>query len=191
MPRGLYEANAHWEPRVGAIYRVTNNLTLRGGYGIYYNLFTGNRDASEINVPLWTVYQQTFGVNTLQNWKTVWAGGPSGASNFSVYSPLVKTQPAETQEWNFSMQLGLPRDTALTLSYIGTDVSSLPTWREYNAPTVGFHQSLQDDRPNPLFNNITLTANQGRNWYNGLQAKLERRYENGLAFMRHTHGRRP
>jgi hypothetical protein len=181
-PRGLYEANGHWEPRLGAIYRFTNNLVLRGGFGIYYNLFTGNRDASEINIPLWTVYQQTFGLNTLQKWETVWAGGPSGASNFSVYSPLVNTQPAQTKEWNISLQFGLPHQTALTLSYIGTNASSLPTWKEYNAPTVGFHQNLQAARPNPLFNNITLTANQGRNWYNGLQAKLERRYENGLAF---------
>lgn len=181
-PRGLYEANGHLEPRIGAIYRFTSNLVLRGGYGVYYNLFTGNRDASEINVPLWTVYLQSFGPNTLQKWEKVWAAGPNGASNFSVYSPLVDTKPGQTQEWNVSLQLGLPHSSALTLSYVGTKASSLPTWKEYNAATVGFHKDVQADRPNPLFSNITLTANEGRNWYNGLQTKLERRYENGLAF---------
>jgi hypothetical protein len=182
-PRGLYEANGHWEPRIGVTYRpFGSNIVLRGAYGIYYNLFTGNRDASEINVPLWTVYSQNYSLNTLQKWETVWAAGPHGASLFSVYSPLVNTRPAETQEWNVSIQTGLPASTAFTLSYIGTRATDLGTWKEFNAASVGFHQNLQADRPNPLFANITLTANEGRNWYNGLQAKLERRYENGLAF---------
>ena len=182
-PRGLYDANGHWEPRVGVTYRpFGDKLVLRGAYGIYYNLFTGNRDASEINVPLWTVYSQSFGLNTMQKWETVWAAGPNGASLFSVYSPLVNTQPAKTQEWNVAAEVGLPSHAALTLSYIGTNASNLGTWKEFNAAAVGFHQNIQNDRPNPIFSNITLTANEGKNWYNGLQAKVERRYENGLAF---------
>lgn len=182
VPRGLYDANGHWEPRLGAIYRLTDKVVLRGGYGVYYNSFTGNRGASVINIPLWTEYGLSFGKNTLQDWKTVWAAGPHGASNFSVYSPLVNTEPSKTREWNATLQLGLPGSSALTLSYVGTHVTSLGTWKEYNAAPVGFHQNIQADRPNPRFSNITLTANEGRNWYNGLQSRIERRYHNGLAF---------
>jgi hypothetical protein len=182
-PRGLYEANGQWEPRVGVTFRpFKSDFVLRGGYGIYYNIFTGNRDASEINMPLWTVYSQNYSLNTLQKWETVWAAGPNGASLFSVYSPLVNTQPTKTQEWNVSLQTALPFSSALTLSYVGTNVSNESSWTQLNAATVGFHSNLQNDLPNPLYSNITVTANQGKNWYNGLQAKWERRYENGLAF---------
>lgn len=182
-PHGLYEANGNWEPRIGATYRLFGSrVVLRGAYGIYYNLFTGNRDASEINMPLWTVYSQSFGLNTLQQWESVWAGGPSGTSPFSIYSPLVNTSPTKTQEWNVAAEIGLPANAAFTVTYVGTNASQLGTWKEYNAPPVGFNQNIQADRPNPRFSNITLTANEGRNWFNGLQTKLERRFEHGLAF---------
>jgi hypothetical protein len=183
-PRGLYEPNGNWSPRLGITYRPFENrdLVLRAGFGTYYNIFTGNRGASEINMPTWTVYGQNFSAATLQPWENVWAAGPNTASNFAVYSPLVNIKPAKTEEWNVSVQAPLPFKTSLTVSYVGTLVPNEISGQERNVATVGFHSNLQADLPFPLFSTIHTYANQGRFWYNGLQTYVEHRFSGGLAF---------
>ena len=183
-PRGLYEANGHWAPRLGMTYRpfAKKDFVVRAGYGLYYNIFTGNRGASEVNVPTWTVYGQTFGTGTLQDWETVWAGTLAAPNSFDVYSPLVDIKPTRTAQWNVSVQTAMPLKTVLTVSYVGTRVPNEIAGIENNIPTVGFHADLQADRPYPRFGIVHTIANLGENWYHGLQTKAERRFDNGLAF---------
>ncbi|HWR13569.1 MAG TPA: TonB-dependent receptor [Terriglobales bacterium] len=183
-PRGLYRANGNWAPRLGITYRPfsSKDIVLRGGYGIYYNIFTGNRGASLVNLPVWTVYGQTFGASTLQSWETAWAAGPSGAKNFNVYSPLVDIKPTRTHQWNVSVQTALPAKTSLTLSYVGTRVPNEISAFSRNVPTVGFHANIAADRPYPAFNIINTFQNMGEFWYNGLQTYVERRFDSGLSF---------
>jgi len=183
-PRGLYDANGNWSPRLGVTYRpfMNKDLVVRAGFGTYYNIFTGNRGASEINMPTWTVYGQSYSAATLQPWETVWAAGPNAASNFAVYSPLVNIKPAKTEEWNVSVQAPLPGKTSLTVSYVGTLVPNEISGQDRNVATVGFHSNLQADLPFPLFSTIHTYANQGRFWYNGLQTYVEHRFSGGLAF---------
>jgi hypothetical protein len=183
-PRGLYDPNGNWSPRLGMTYRpfADRDLVLRAGFGTYYNIFTGNRGASEINMPTWTEYSQSFGSSTLQPWETVWAAGPNAASNFAVYSPIVDIRPAKTEEWNVSVQTPLFSKTALTVSYVGTLVPNEISGQDRNVATVGFHSNLQADLPFPLFSTIHTYDNQGRFWYNGLQTYLEHRFNGGLAF---------
>jgi hypothetical protein len=182
-PHGLYRANGTWEPRLGVVYRPFRNadIIVRGGYGLYTNTFTGNAGASQINVPLWSLYSQSFSKTSLNNWQDVWASGPQGVGPFGVTSSSVDVKPARTREWNISIQSGLPFKSALTISYVGTSVHE-PSGRQYNAPSVGFHSNLQNDRPHPHFGSIYVLVNEGKYWYNGLQTKWERRYENGLSF---------
>ena len=183
-PRGLYEPNGHWQPRLGLTYRPFGgrDLVLRAGYGTYYNIFTGNRGASEINMPTWTVYSQNFSSAQLSNWRNVWAAGPNQASNFAVYSPLVDIKPAETREFNVSVQAPIFSKTALTISYVGTQVPNEISGQERNVATVGPHTNLQADLPFPKFAGIHTYGNQGRFWYNGLQTYVERRFSNGLSY---------
>jgi len=183
-PNGLYEPNGHWQPRLGVTYRPFDgrDLVLRAGYGTYYNIFTGNRGASEINMPTWTVYSQNFSASSLNKWENVWAAGPNAASNFAVYSPLVDIKPAETREFNVSVQVPILSKTSLTISYIGTQVPNEISGQERNVATVGHHDNLQADLPFPKFAGIHTFGNQGRFWYNGLQAYVERRFSNGLSY---------
>ena len=183
-PRGLYEANGHWAPRIGVTYRpfARKDLVVRAGYGIYYNIFTGNRGASEVNVPTWTVFGQVFGTGTLQPWETAWAGNLTAPSSFDVYSPLVDIKPARTEQWNVSVQSVMPWKTSLTVSYVGTRVPNEIAGIENNIPTVGFHSNIQADRPYQRFGTIHTFDNLGENWYHGLQTKAERRFDNGLSF---------
>lgn len=183
-PSGLYEPNGHWQPRLGLTYRPFGgrDLVLRAGYGTYYNIFTGNRGASEINMPTWTVYGKSFSSTSLNKWENIWAGGPGAASGFAVYSPLVDIKPAETREFNVSVQVPIFSKTALTISYVGTQVPNEISGQERNVATVGHHDNLQADLPFPAFSGIHTFGNQGRFWYNGLQAYAERRFSNGLSY---------
>jgi len=81
-----------------------------------------------------------------------------------------------------TVQTALPWKSALTLSYVGTKVDREVSYMPYNAPTVGPHTNLQADRPNPLISSVQRLENFGRNWYNALQAKAERRFADGLSF---------
>lgn len=183
-PNGLYEPNGNWQPRLGVTYRPFggNDIVLRAGYGTYYNNFTGNRGASLINMPTWTVYNQNFSAASLNKWENVWAAGPNTASNFAVYSPLVDIKPAETREFNVSAQVPVFAKTALTISYVATRVPNEISGQERNVATVGFHANLQADQPFPRFSSIHTYGNQGRFWYNGLQVYVERRFTGGLAY---------
>ncbi len=184
-PDGLYQPNGNWAPRVGVAYRpwAQKGFVVRGGYGIYYNSFTGNRGGSATgNVPFWTIESQTIGLTTLQNWQTMWPANPSAFTAFQVYAPAYNIRPARTHEWNVSLQTALPFKSALTVSYVGTLVGNEVGADQYNEATIGPHKNLQADRPHPAYYGVQVYHNFGRNWYNGLQTKIERRFDAGLAF---------
>lgn len=183
-PRGLYQPNGNWAPRLGVVYRPFGgrDIVVRGGYGIYYNSYTGNRGGSTINVPHWSLESKAISPNTLQNWQTLWPADPTSFSAFQIYAPLYNIRPARTHEWNVSLQTALPFRTALTLSYVGTRVGNEVGASQYNTPSIGFHTNLQADRPFPAYSGIQIYQNLGKTWYHALQTKLERRFADGLSF---------
>lgn len=183
-PRGLYFANGHWAPRLGITFHPfkQRDIVVRGGYGVFYNSFTGNRGASVVNVPHWAEEVDTVAVGTLQDWRTLFSPAPLVTSGFFVNTPLATIKPATTHEWNVSVQAGLPGKTALTVSYIGTRIPNEIGAREFNTALPGPNPNGDADRPHPQFNMIEAYDNLGTAWYNGLQTKLERRFTTGLAF---------
>jgi hypothetical protein len=99
------------------------------------------------------------------------------------------------QEWTFTMERELMKDTALHLTYIGNHGSNLEQrWRwndaesefNYQARTGLIRPSLPDlRRVNPNWDSGCCNAPIKHNGYsntNTLQAELERRYSKGLAF---------
>jgi len=185
-PDHLWEGNGNWAPRVGVVYRpfANRNLVVRGAYGLFYNTMTGNRSASAAaNLPFWGVESISFGLSQLQPWETVWSADPNAFGVFSIgESQDPRIRPARTHEWNATIQTALPFQTALTVSYVGTKVDREVILVPYNVPLVGPHANLQADRPNPLIGSVARLENAGRNWYNGLQTKIERRFAAGIAY---------
>ncbi len=183
---GLMEGTGNWAPRVGVVYRPfpQHQIVFRAAYGLFYNSFTGNRSASSAaNLPFWGVESLGFGLSELQPWETVWSADPNAFGIFSIGEAVdPRLKAARTQEWNFTVQTALPWKSALTVSYVGTNVDREVIFFPYNAPTVGPHTNLQADRPNPLIGSVQRLDNYGRNWYNALQVKAERRFADGISF---------
>jgi len=98
-------------------------------------------------------------------------------------APAWNIDEARTQEWNVSLQFGLPFKSALEVSYVGVRMSNQVTMRPYNEVAPGAYTNLQAAKPYPAFGEINVLENLGKSWYNGLQMKLERRFSEGFSFM--------
>lgn len=183
---GLWHGNGNWAPRIGLVYRPFDKrpFVIRGAYGLFYNTITGNRSASAAaNLPFWGVEALSYGLTQLQPWETAWSTDPNTFGIFSIgesQDPRIKA--ARTQEWNLTLQTELPFQTAFTLTYAGTSVDREVMLVPYNTPVVGAHSNLQADRPIPTIGSIQRLENYGKNWYHGLQTKLERRFGSGVAY---------
>jgi hypothetical protein len=195
--RGLVHPDYHdFGPRLGLAYSIDPKTVLRSGYGISYTFFNRPGSAQEgINAP-----QALFGVLS----QTMPAGGPVPAtflttmnsfsdniaspSSFNpalsnvVYTPPDSKWP-RIQNWFFSMQRQLPKDTLFELSYNGNHSTRLPIIADYNqaAPNPAGQTLAYTARvPIPSFGPITWLDPAGDNHYNGLSARLEHRFTRGL-----------
>jgi hypothetical protein len=183
-PRGLFQPNGHWSPRLGVTFRPFSRreLVLRAGYATFHNNFQGNIGGSVINPPHWAEEVKSISDLTLQRWETLFDAAPVITGGYALYAPYAHAEAPRTEEWNISVQAGLPLKTSLTVAYVGDRVPNQQSAEELNAAAVGPHTDIDADRPQPRFSDIVLYANRGRSWYNGLQTKLDRRFTNGLAF---------
>lgn len=184
-PHGLFQPTGFLSPRFGAAWRVrgTNDLVVRGAYGIFTNSFPANRSASAIiGPPYWTWETQVFGASTLQPWETAWPADPRSFIAPQVIAPVVDLKPQKTHQWNVSIQKTLPFSSALTLSYVGNRITDAMTGYLYNEVTPGSYPNLQAARPYPLLGTGYVYLNQGSTWYNAAQVKLERRFMKGFSY---------
>jgi hypothetical protein len=186
VPDGLFKARGRFSPRLGVTWRpdAIKDFVVRGGYGIYYNSFTGNRSASSIvGLPYWTWESLAFSPLEPERWETAWPTDPQSFIQPSVgEAPAWNVEPATTHEWNISVQKGLPFDAAVTVSYIGARLRDQVSLFPYNEVPPGAYSDLQAAKPYTAFGQINVLENRGNSDYNALQIKVERRFAGGLSF---------
>jgi hypothetical protein len=84
------------------------------------------------------------------------------------------------------VQREIVKDTVLELTYSGNHSSRLPVLGDYNqalANQPGQSLGIQPRRPNQSFGSITWVDPAGIASYNGLSARLEHKFSNGLYFL--------
>lgn len=185
VPHGLFQANGFWSPRLGVAWRVrgTNDLVVRGGYGIFASSFPANRSASAIiGPPYWTWESQVFAASSLQRWETAWPNDPRSFIAPQVIAPVVDLGTQKTHEWNISVQKALPFNSAVTVSYVANKSVDAITGVRYNDVPPGRYTNLQDARPYPRLGDGYVYLNQGNTWYNSAQVKVERRFVSGFSY---------
>ena len=187
----------NFAPRIGAAYQLNSKTVLRGGYGFGWNYW--NRMASaeflNTNAPFVTRFSTpntpaslpaTCTANNYVNcFRTREQGYPvNPVSNVILY--IDKDTPwGYVQNWHFTIQRTLFKNTLLDLAYVGNRADHLPVLGDFNQArpitqaelnsgltTIG---TLLARRPYQGFNNITAVVPTAFSNYNSFQLKFEHR----------------
>jgi len=141
--RGLVRTDKNnLAPRLGFALRVTDKTSVRGGWGLYYptSAAQGIRDPIATN-PFNQAVRKTGATVALDGWPGFSHGfsplsGGSVTSGFegcrrSMQCPWTCSKP-RMQQYNFTFERELARDTSLRLSYLGSTIKGLIAGTDLN-----------------------------------------------------------
>ncbi len=183
-------------PRVGVVVKLDEKTNLRGGWGIFYNLFdrVGSEDQLALNVPglVNKSVTQTSGAPVM----ILNQGFPAGFLNAPNLNPAagqltgVRLRAVDQndpntmiQQASFGIQRELPASLVLSADFVVTRGSNLATLVNLNQPlpTAAGNNAL-GPLPYPNFGFIEWRADNGKSDYKGVDLGLERRFARGYAF---------
>jgi hypothetical protein len=190
---GISISKHQFAPRVGIAYRPTTTLVLRAGYGITIDPYSLGRPF-KYNYP--DLLIQTYdGPNSYQPFGTLEQGIPAavipdlGNGLVPLPNQYVTTtinqqsfKRGYIQSWNFTVQKELPANLVAQAGYVATRSTDQLGYLDLNAGQVpGLGIAGQ-----PLYQKFGRTAAttyitpMGTDQYNSLQAKLDRRFAQGV-----------
>jgi carboxypeptidase family protein/TonB-dependent receptor-like protein len=196
--RGLVKPDRNnFAPRLGFVYKLDDRTLVRGGYGIFYNLFdrVGSEDQLSLNVPGLinnaVTSSATAPLFLLRN------GFPSGFLNPPNLDPAagdlkrirlraVANDAPKTslQQASFGFQRELFRNIVLSADGVWTKGSNLATLVNLNQPLPNAAgNNALGPVPYPNFGTfIEWRADNGKSEYKGIDFGLEKRFSNGYGF---------
>lgn len=207
--RSLMNPDRHeFAPRIGFAYQLRPTLVVRGGFGFFYggqeNIGLGLNLYNNPPFFLSSYYQPTpnqcynttaTGVVCPTNGQTLETGfGAAATSNAALgadaqlptlYQQDQNAASSYTEAFNLSVQHEFTPTISYSLGYQGNVSRHLRVSYGANQypgviPAEGNSQLYQ---PFYDFGNIIRVTNEGIANYNSLQAKIEKRYSNGLSFL--------
>ncbi len=201
--------NLNFAPRLGFAFSVDPKTVLRGAYGISYQQFLRAATANELaqNAPFnvdnvitqYAPYSKTspqkvcssLSAAPLSCFQPTQAGYVNNFLSTANSSPLSSTttyDPARTpttyvESYQFSVQRELTSHMYLDLAYVGNHGVHEQILADYNEAlpnAANGTASLQSRRPIAAYSAIQESFNEGPSLYNAFEAKLEKRYSNGV-----------
>jgi hypothetical protein len=192
-------------PRVGAAFSLDNKTVLRGGFGISYSHW--NRTGSSyltLNAPygITTLEYVYPGLSTYSNTQSgftpAFVSSLLSTTNYNPQITALQYMPADSPDtqvrsWFFSVQRDMGRGLLVDLAYVGNSGIHEVFFNDINqanpqataggsAPLTCTPVATCGERvfQYPGFGSIIGTLPWGSSSYNGLQAKVEQRFTNGL-----------
>jgi len=197
IENGLYRNRGiHFAPRFGFAYDLKGdqNIVVRGGGGMFYDRPQGNVVFDLLGNPPTTLSPTFFfgQMQTLNTGQVLLAPPALVAYDHEGKSPT-------SYAFNLGVQVKLPMDSVLDVSYVGTLGSHLLQRRNINAPVYGAaYQGANQDptlaanttganalpvdflRPYQGFGNISYIEPASSSNYHSMQTSLNRRFKKGL-----------
>jgi outer membrane receptor protein involved in Fe transport len=173
-PRGqrLFETTYNnLAPRIGVAYHPFRNsgreLTVRGGFGVFYDLGNGSAGEAFTRYPFATrivlvpgaVYPLSPALAALPSFD------PPPPFSINGYDPQLKLP--YTLQWNTTFEYLLGANQVLSASYVGAAGRRLLRTQVMS-------------NPNPTFTSVVFTNNGATSDYHAMQLQLERRLSRGL-----------
>lgn len=199
VPNGIYDnRGVQYGPRFGLTYDPTGNqqFIVRGGGGVFYDRAQGNTVFDLItNPPTTQVVQFTYGRLQDVNPNNVLLAPPA------LVAFAADGKVPTTYAYNIGVQIKLPLEAALDVSYVGSQARNQLQRRNINAPAYGAAYLAQNQdptstadaalpgaralptdflRPYPGYGDISLIEPVASSNYNSLQVALNRRFKDGL-----------
>jgi hypothetical protein len=198
IPEGVYDnRGVHFAPRFGFAFDVLGeqSLVIRGGVGIFYDRPQGNTVFDLVQNPPTTI-QPTFFYGRMQD---IGTGQVLLAPPALVAFDLEGKVPT-SYAYNLGVQVKIPFESVLDVSYVGTSGQHLLQRRNINAPAYGSaYQTANQDptlapntqpgatalpvdflRPYQGFGQIQYIEPSASSNYHSLQASVNRRFTRGL-----------
>jgi outer membrane receptor protein involved in Fe transport len=175
-----FNKHLKWSPRLGAAYRLRDDLVLRGGYGIFVmaahldqlNTLQTNPPTASIQ----TTNPTRNPIATIQNPFPAALVPSNPIFNVVSAEPDRNHQDGYYQNWNVSIGYELSRRSSLEVRYAGAKGSHLDTsLLNFNSPDpdpTASALNLQARRPYPAFGRIRMWATDGNSNYQALQTQF-------------------
>jgi carboxypeptidase family protein/TonB-dependent receptor-like protein len=199
----------NFAPRVGFAYQMTPKLVIRGGWGMFYNGFENRGYSPNIGENYPFQFQFNFpepNPNTPITFPGCATAGPGGSGTFETGFSCTPLNPLAvnanglgllgiqfnyitpyTMSGNFTVQYQLTPSMSVQIAYVNSLARHLEVFPNIsNAVTqlLPANANAQNFIPFPDFGrNPSYAATEGSSNYNGLQAKLEKQFANGLNFL--------
>ncbi len=180
-------------PRFGLAYSVNEKTILRGGYGYYYSLFErfGSENQLALNPPFLINKTPAVPGNSRTPILIAQNGFPSGFVDPTKFDPTQlqpyhiravnpHQPPPNVQQWSAGFQRELPLRFVADVNYVGTKSTHLDVLNDLNQPTI-LNNATTNAFPFPNFGYIEYQNSIGYGNYNGLEATLSRRFNNGVS----------
>lgn len=195
--RALYEPYYRdWQPRIGFAWTpelLGGKTVIRGAYTISsFMEGTGTNLRLPLNPPFNTEFETIYegqaqvGSRTEQGLTVLRALDPFAGINVRLWDPFVR--PANTQQWNLTIEHQLPQETVLSVGYVGQHGTHLVV------PMPYFQRRLLPGgrtEPSPFLSGnpqlsriaqISGTATGANQRYDSLQVSARRRLSRGLEY---------
>lgn len=192
--RGLVKPDRNnFAPRVGIVFKLDDRTVIRGGYGIFYNLFdrVGSEDQIALNPPgLTNIALASSNVAPLFFLRDGFPGAfftpinldPAVGQLRALRLRAVSEDAPKSsiQQASVGFQRELVRNLVLTVDGIWTKGKNLARLVNLNQPTRGTRDA-NGPLPFPSFGFIEWRSQNGRSEYKGLDLGLDKRFSDGYS----------
>ena len=180
----------NFAPRIGAVYKISSNTIVRGGYGMFFNQFEriGSEDQLALNPPgLQNIDVQAAGGSSVPILRLQDGFPPNllDPSNINVARIMVRSSDRNSprtrvQQFGggFEHQIG---NFVASVDAIGSVTSNLAVLRNINQNLPGTRDA-NGPLPYPTFGNVQWREMTGTGNYRGIDLSLERRFKGGYSY---------
>jgi hypothetical protein len=193
------DSTFNFQPRLGLAYRLTDRTVIRSAFGIFFDNWAGAQQMAQNIQGTWPSVQQQLAQNL--NNPSASQPTPNSAGTDPFQGGSVLTFPSLTpfsqvqwfmdpqiknpysMHWNFGVEHQFGASTSITANYVGSGSRRLDVGGFYNTAVTPGPGNPADRAPFPYISPTYYDRSWGTSSYNSLQFMLNKRFENGLAYM--------